>query len=75
MLNKRRLSETPLRCAPSRPQLRALASQRNLGKMWQFCGEVEYKCEKCGDHDVIPIEDFTNECVGGSERGMREENV
>ena len=43
--------------------------------MWQFCGDIECTCEKCGDSDLIPISDFDNECIGGSEGGMGEENI
>lgn len=43
--------------------------------MWQFCGDINYECEKCADNDLIPISDFCNECIGGSERGMGEENI
>ena len=43
--------------------------------MWQFCGDIEYTCKNCGDSDLIPISDFNNDCIGGSERGMGEECI
>lgn len=43
--------------------------------MWEFRGEINYICDNCGDSDVIPIEDFSIECTGGSERGMGAENI
>ena len=43
--------------------------------MWKFCGEIEYTCEKCGDSELISVDDFSVECVGGSERGMGQENI
>lgn len=43
--------------------------------MWMFCGGVEYTCDKCGDIESIPVDDFSIECIGGSERGMGQENI
>jgi HJR/Mrr/RecB family endonuclease len=43
--------------------------------MWQFCGNIECTCEKCGDSDWVPISAFSDECIGGSERGMGEESI
>ena len=43
--------------------------------MWEFTGEINSTCEKCGDCDEIPIENFSIECTGGSERGMGAENI
>jgi len=43
--------------------------------MWKFCGEIGYTCDKCGDIESIAVDDFSIECVGGSERGMGQENV
>jgi HJR/Mrr/RecB family endonuclease len=43
--------------------------------MWKFCGEIEYTCGKCGDIESIPVDDFSLEYIGGSERGMGEENI
>ena len=43
--------------------------------MWQLCGDIDYTCKKCGNSDLIPISDFSNECFGGSERGVGEENL
>lgn len=43
--------------------------------MWQFCGDIEYTCGKCADNDSIPVADFVIECIGGSERGMGDENI
>jgi hypothetical protein len=43
--------------------------------MWKFCGDIEYECYKCNDKDTISIEDFSIECVGGSERSMGPENT
>ncbi len=43
--------------------------------MWEFKGTACYKCNNCGDSDEIPIEDFSIECIGGSERSMGEENL
>lgn len=43
--------------------------------MWKFCGEVEYTCDKCGDSDFIPVDDFSIESTGGSQRQMGEENI
>ncbi len=34
--------------------------------MWKFCGDIEYECHKCHDKGVVPIEDFSIECIGGS---------
>ena len=38
-------------------------------------GQIHYTCEKCGDSDDIPVEDFSIECTGGSERGMGAESI
>ena len=43
--------------------------------MWEFTGTINYTCDNCGDSDEIPIEDFSIECTGGSERGMGTENI
>ena len=43
--------------------------------MWEFSGTINYTCDKCGDSDEIPIEDFSIECTGGSERGMGAESI
>jgi restriction system protein len=43
--------------------------------MWKFIGSVKYICDKCGDSDSIPIDDFSIDCVGGSERQMGAESI
>ncbi len=43
--------------------------------MWEFKGKIDYTCDNCGDSDEIPIEDFSIECTGGSERGMGAESI
>lgn len=43
--------------------------------MWKFCGDIQYTCEQCSNSDSISIDDFNVECVGGSERGMGQENI
>lgn len=43
--------------------------------MWEFNGIITYICGNCGDSDEIPVEDFSIECTGGSERGMGAESV
>ena len=43
--------------------------------MWGFTGEINYSCDNCGDSGVIPIEDFSIECTGCSDRGMGAENI
>lgn len=43
--------------------------------MWKFSGSINYICDVCGDNDDIPIEDFNIDCIGGSERGMGQENI
>ncbi|MEJ1463203.1 MAG: restriction endonuclease [Candidatus Sedimenticola sp. (ex Thyasira tokunagai)] len=43
--------------------------------MWEFTGEIGFICESCGDRGVVPIEDFSIECIGGSERGMGAESI
>jgi hypothetical protein len=43
--------------------------------MWKFCGKIEYTCGKCGDIESIPVDDFSIECTGVSERGMGRENI
>jgi HJR/Mrr/RecB family endonuclease len=43
--------------------------------MWKFCGEIEYTCGECGDILSIPVDDFSIEYIGGSERGMGQENI
>lgn len=43
--------------------------------MWKFSGNIEYVCNSCSDSDEIPVEDFSIECTGGSERGMGQENI
>ena len=43
--------------------------------MWKFCGSIKYTCDNCGESSNIPIDDFSVECVGGSERQMGAENL
>jgi len=43
--------------------------------VWRFDGIITYTCGNCGDSDEIPVEDFSIECTGGSERGMGAESV
>ena len=43
--------------------------------MWKFEGEINYTCKNCKDSDEIPIDDFSIECAGGSERGMGAESI
>ncbi len=43
--------------------------------MLKFCGEIKYTCDKCGDIESIPVDNFIIECIGGSERGMGRENI
>lgn len=43
--------------------------------MWEFNGIIGYTCNKCSDRGEIPIEDFSIECTGGSERGMGAESI
>lgn len=43
--------------------------------MWEFVGIIGYTCDRCGDSDEIPIEDFSVNCVGGSERSMGIESI
>lgn len=43
--------------------------------MWKFCGDIQYTCEQCSNSDSISIENFNVECVGGSDRGMGQENI
>ena len=43
--------------------------------MWEFCGSITYTCVKCGDSAEVPVDDFSIECIGGSERQMGSENI
>ncbi|MEX2396217.1 MAG: restriction endonuclease [Balneolales bacterium] len=43
--------------------------------MWKFSGTIGYTCNSCGDSDDIPVDDFSIDCVGGSERGMGPESL
>ena len=43
--------------------------------MWNFCGEVECTCKKCGYIETIQIEDFSVECIGVSEQQMGKESI
>lgn len=43
--------------------------------MWKFSGNIQYTCDCCSCSSSISIEDFDVECVGGSERGMGQENI
>jgi len=43
--------------------------------VWEFKGTINYICSNCGDSDEIPIEDFSIECIGGSERKMGIESI
>jgi len=43
--------------------------------MWNFCGDIEYECHKCKIKNTMPIDDFSIECTGGSERSMGAESI
>ncbi|RKS23767.1 restriction system protein [Pseudomonas sp. WPR_5_2] len=43
--------------------------------MWNFCGDIEYECHKCKIQNSIPVDDFSIECTGGSERSMGPESI
>ncbi|OOE36996.1 endonuclease [Salinivibrio kushneri] len=43
--------------------------------MWKFSGTISYTCDTCGDTGEFPIDDFSIECFGGSERQMGAENL
>lgn len=43
--------------------------------MWKFSGTIHYTCNRCGDSADIPIDDFSIECIGGSERQMGAESI
>lgn len=42
--------------------------------MFKFSGDIEYRCNKCGDRSEISVDDFSIECVGSCERQMGCEN-
>jgi len=67
--------KTQIFCPFLRQLKQALASKGKIGSMWKFSGSINYICNECGDNDDIPIEDFNIDCVGGSERGMGQENI
>ena len=43
--------------------------------MWKFSGIISYTCDTCGDTGEVPVDDFSIECFGGSERQMGAENL
>jgi len=43
--------------------------------VWKFSGIISYTCDACGDTGEIPVDDFSIECFGGSERQMGAENI
>lgn len=43
--------------------------------MWKFSGNNSYTCDTCGDTGEFPVDDFSIECFGGSERQMGAENL
>ncbi|MEE2026132.1 restriction endonuclease, partial [Alkalimonas mucilaginosa] len=43
--------------------------------MWKFSGTISYTCDTCGDTGELPVDDFSIECFGGSERQMGAENL
>jgi HJR/Mrr/RecB family endonuclease len=43
--------------------------------VWKFSGIIGYTCDSCGDSGEIPIDDFSIDCAGGSERGMGPESL
>jgi HJR/Mrr/RecB family endonuclease len=43
--------------------------------MWKFGGEIEFSCENCSTEGNISVDDFSIECIGGSERGMGDEYI
>jgi restriction endonuclease Mrr len=42
--------------------------------MFKFSGDIEYRCNECGDRSNIAVDDFSIECVGSYERQMGCEN-
>lgn len=43
--------------------------------MWKFSGTISYTCDTCGDTGEVPVDDFSIECFGGSERQMGAESL
>jgi len=43
--------------------------------MWKFSGSINYICDRCGDYNRIPIDDFDINHIGGLEREMGEERI
>lgn len=43
--------------------------------MFEFCGDIKYTCNNCGDNSEISIDEFSIECVGSDERQMGCENL
>ncbi len=43
--------------------------------MWKFSGTISYTCDTCGNIGKVPVDNFSIECFGGSERQMGAENL